>query len=186
LQTQFLFRLRPYFTSLGWSPLQTVILNRHSENACGFLRKLFKMILEIAAVLFLVYILRMLSRLLARRCDVSYDVSKSVHGSRRASRWADAAKAQYPAALLSFAARLPDEGLSRYFGREDLPLSLSIRTDRQKRGVGASERVCPDGVKSMSRKPLGLHQHERSAGRMFRPRKRPSLGLQITASPTAR
>ena len=142
------------------------------------------MILEIAAVLFLVHGLRMLSRLLARRRDVSYYVSKSVHGPRRASRWVHAAKAQYPAASLSFEVRFPDDRPSRFFYSEDLPLSSpSVRTDRQRRGVGAGQSVCSGGAGSMSRKPLDLHPRERPARRMFRPCKRPSLGLQITASP---
>jgi len=142
------------------------------------------MILEIAAVLFLVYGLSMLSRLLARRRDMSYYVSKSVHGPHRASRWAHAAKAQYPAASPGLEVRFPDDRPSRLFYWEDQPLSSpSVRADRQRRGVGASESGCSGGAGSMSRKPLGLHQHERPAGRMFRPCKRPSLGLQITASP---
>jgi hypothetical protein len=42
------------------------------------------MTLEIIAVLFLVHCLSMLSRLLARRRDVFYYVSKPVRGSHRA------------------------------------------------------------------------------------------------------
>jgi hypothetical protein len=40
----------------------------------------FKMILEITTVLFLIHGLGMLSRLLARRRDVFYYVSRPVHG----------------------------------------------------------------------------------------------------------
>jgi hypothetical protein len=58
------------------------------------------MILEITTVLFLIHGLGMLSRLLARRRDVFYYVSRPVHGPHRVSYEAHAAKAQYPAASL--------------------------------------------------------------------------------------
>jgi hypothetical protein len=43
-----------------------------SENACGFLRRLFEMIFEITAVLFLVQGVSVLSRLIGRRREVLY------------------------------------------------------------------------------------------------------------------
>jgi hypothetical protein len=133
------------------------------------------MILEIAAALLLIHSLKMLSRLLARRRDMSCYDSKSLHSPRRASRWAHAARAQYPAASVSFQVRSADNKPSRFFYWEDQPLSSpSVRIDRQ-----AGESVYTRGMGSMSCKPLGPHQHERPAGRIFRPRKRPSLGLQI-------
>jgi hypothetical protein len=49
---------------------------RQSENAYGFLRRLFEMIFEIITVLFLVLGVRILSRLIGRRGDVLYYVSK--------------------------------------------------------------------------------------------------------------
>jgi hypothetical protein len=141
----------------------------------AFLQRLFKMILEIAAALLLIHSLRMLSRLLARRRDISCYDSKSLHSPRRASRWAHAARAQYPAASLGFQVRFADDKPSRFFYWEDQPLSSpSVRTDRQ-----ASESVYTLGMGSMSCKPPGPHQHEWPAGRIFRPCKRPPLGLQI-------
>jgi hypothetical protein len=47
-----------------------------SENACGFLRRFFEMILEIFTVLFLVQSVSILSRLVGHRRDVLYYVSK--------------------------------------------------------------------------------------------------------------
>jgi hypothetical protein len=148
---------------------------RQSENACGLFAEAFQMILEIAAALLLIHSLRMLSRLLARRRDMSCYDSKSLHSPRRASRWAHAARAQYPAASLGFQVRFADDKPSRFFYWEDQPLSSpSVRTDQR-----AGESVYTLGMGSMSCKPPGPHQHEWPAGRIFRPRKRQPLGLQI-------
>jgi hypothetical protein len=47
-----------------------------SENACGFLRRLFQMILEIISALFLIQGVSILSRLIGHRRDVLYYVSR--------------------------------------------------------------------------------------------------------------
>jgi hypothetical protein len=47
------------------------------DNACGFLRRLFEMIMEIISVLFLIQCANMLSRLIGRRRDVLHYVSKA-------------------------------------------------------------------------------------------------------------
>jgi hypothetical protein len=48
-----------------------------SENACSFLRRFFQMIIEITTVLFLVHGVSIVSRMMGRRDDVLYYVSKS-------------------------------------------------------------------------------------------------------------
>jgi hypothetical protein len=47
-----------------------------SENACGFLRRHFEMIVEITTVLFLIQGISALSRVIGRRGDVLYYVSE--------------------------------------------------------------------------------------------------------------
>jgi hypothetical protein len=48
-----------------------------SENACGFLRRHFEMIIEITTVLFLIEGVSILSRAIERRGDVLYYVSET-------------------------------------------------------------------------------------------------------------
>ena len=126
------------------------------------------MIFEIAAVLVLIYCLSALSRLLARRRDVFSLL-------RRAAMWAQPAEAQRSAASLGVELQLPDDRRSKLFHRQD-GWRPSVTTDRQRRGVGASERVCPGRAESTSRKPLVRHTCEPPSGQLFRPRKRPPLG----------
>jgi hypothetical protein len=69
---------RFYPTGLGYI-LETANFRTRwpqSENACGFLRSLFEMFVEITTVLFLVQGISMLSRLIESRRDVLYYVSK--------------------------------------------------------------------------------------------------------------
>ena len=130
------------------------------------------MVLEIAAVLFLVCGLGMLSRLTARLRDVACYVSKLAYG--RAS-WAHAPGSQYLAASLDFQLRFADDKPSRFFHSGDQPpSSQSVRTNRQHAG----ESVYSGGARSTICKPLDGWP----AGRIFRPCKRPHLGLQITSN----
>ena len=136
------------------------------------------MILETAAVLFLVCGFGMLSRLFASRRNLCHKISKSMQRTRRGSWSARTARTQYPAAPHSLQVGLPDDEQSSFFRWEDKPRSSPlVRTDRQRRGIGAGESVCRGGADSMSRELVGPHQHEWPAGRIFRPCKRPSLGL---------
>jgi hypothetical protein len=107
---------------------------RQGENACGI--GFSKMILEFAVALFLIHGFSMLSRLLARRREVSSYGSRSMRGTR------------------------------------------GVRTDRQRRVAGVGEGVRSDGAGSMSRKAPGWHPYERASGQLFRPCKRPPLGLR--------
>jgi hypothetical protein len=126
------------------------------------------MIFEVAAVLLLIYALTLLSRLLARWRDAL--------SLRRAAWWAQPAEAQRSAA--SRAVQLPDDRRSKLFHRKD-GWRPSVATDRQRRGFGASERVCSGRAEAISRKPLVRPTCEppSGSGQLFRPCKRPPLGL---------
>lgn len=168
------------FTSPGrGSALEEANFSNRAGRKClqFFLQRLFNMIFEIAAVLFLVHAISVLSRLLARRRSASSYLSKLMHGARR--RWARAARSQYPEPSGDFEVLFTDDRRSRFFYREDAPLfSPSARTDPQQRGVGMNESVCSGGAGSMSRKPLDRHLCERPSRQLFRPYERPSLGLR--------
>jgi hypothetical protein len=126
------------------------------------------MIFEIAAVLFLIYGLRVLSRLLARWRDVFSFL-------RRATWRALPGEVQRSAASPGVEFQSPDDRRSKLFHQED-GWRLSVTTDRQRRDVGADERVCSGRAESIGRKPSGQYTCEPPSGRLFRPCKRPPLG----------
>jgi len=144
----------------------------------AFLQRLFKMIFEIAAVLFLVHGISMLSRLLGRLRDKSYHLSGSMRSRRRAPRGARAAKVHHPETALGFEVLFAGDRSSRVFCREDEALwSPSARTGRERWSVGVEESVCSGAAGLISRKPLGRHPCGQPSRRLFRPCKRPRLGL---------
>ena len=89
--------------------------------------------------------------------------------SRLIARWRD----------VSYYISRPDpRRASRSSYGDDAPLSSpSVMADRHRREAGAA------GAEAMGRKPPGLHHRERPHARMFRPCKRPPIGLRITAGP---
>jgi hypothetical protein len=133
-----------------------------------FFQKLFKMIVEIAVALFLIYGLSVISRLLARCRDVFPLL-------RRAAWWTRPVDVQRSVAPLGVKRQLLDDSRSKLFHRQD-GWRLSVTTDRQRGGVGAGERVCSGPVEAISRKPLGRHACEPPSGQLFRPGTRPPLG----------
>jgi hypothetical protein len=130
----------------------------------------FWMIFEITAALLLVYGLKMLSRLPARLHGVACYVPKSVYG--RALWWARAEGPniqRLPSASKSGSPTRNNRGSST--GRINRHPRRQVRTDYQLTG----ESVSLGAVGSLSCQPL----EEWPAGRIFRPCKRPPLGLQI-------
>jgi hypothetical protein len=133
-----------------------------------FFQKLFKMIVEIAVALFLIYGLSVISRLLARCRDVFPLL-------RRAAWWTRPVDVQRSVAPLGVKRQLLDDSRSKLFHRQD-GWRLSVTTDLQPRGVGAGERVSSGPAEAISRKPLGRHACEPPSGQLFRPSTRPPLG----------
>src|ERR1700744_2629582 len=131
-----------------------------------FFQKLFKMIVEIAVALFLIYGLSVISRLLARCRDVFPLL-------RRAAWWTRPVDVQRSVAPLGVKRQLLDDSRSKLLHRQD-GWRPSVTTDRQRGGGGAGGRGLP--------RPGGSHRPKAIRSACLRTAIRPIVSTKYTTT----